>query len=192
MQSYISIIPIILIASSFVPYIFDIVKGKTKPHIYTWLVWFITGVISVVIGLQSGGGYGLYGLMFNVFLVGAIVLLSIKYGTKDIVYKDKIYLSLAFLGVILYFLFQNPVYSLVTAIFVDLIAYIPTFRKTYNDPDSESLGAWVITIIAYAVSIIILENKNFNTMSYITSILTMNIFLSLFIIYLRRVKMIKA
>jgi len=48
-----SIVSVIL----FIPYIVDIFKKKTEPHIYSWLIWTITIGIATVAGFKSGGGF---------------------------------------------------------------------------------------------------------------------------------------
>ncbi|HWY98863.1 MAG TPA: hypothetical protein VNY36_07255, partial [Bacteroidia bacterium] len=46
----------------FIPYIKDIYKKKTKPHIYTWLIWTILQVTGVIAMLKNGAGIGVLAL----------------------------------------------------------------------------------------------------------------------------------
>ena len=41
---------------AYVPYLRDIFKGKTTPHLYTWLIWFLT-LSTALAGMWSGGAY---------------------------------------------------------------------------------------------------------------------------------------
>jgi len=40
-KEILTVIAIILMFASYIPYTLDLIKGKTQPHIYTWLVWTI-------------------------------------------------------------------------------------------------------------------------------------------------------
>ncbi len=39
-------------------YIVTIFRGKTKPHIYSWLIWAIINIAACLIQLQHGAGWG--------------------------------------------------------------------------------------------------------------------------------------
>ena len=55
-----NIIGIVAIALTFIgyaPYFRDLIKGKTKPHIFSWFIWAI--VTSIIFALQVSAGAGL-------------------------------------------------------------------------------------------------------------------------------------
>jgi len=42
-KNILGIIATVLVFIGYIPYLRDIVKGKTKPHIYSWFLWcFVT------------------------------------------------------------------------------------------------------------------------------------------------------
>lgn len=41
-------------------YFRDIFAHKTKPHAYTWLVWFLLTAVAFIAQLQDNGGPGAY------------------------------------------------------------------------------------------------------------------------------------
>ena len=86
----------------FVPYIIDIFKKKTKPHIYTWLIWTIIQTIGVITQIRDGAGYGSLGLAVGTIFVFFIFLLSIKHGTKNISNFDALCLILAAITLLIY------------------------------------------------------------------------------------------
>jgi hypothetical protein len=78
------------------PYLRDIFLLKTKPHVYTWLIWFITQGTATAGILYGGGGWGVLGPAVGLFFVFIIFLLSLKYGTKNITTGDNIALVVHF------------------------------------------------------------------------------------------------
>ena len=74
----------ILAIVCFIPYIRDILKRKTEPHTYSWLIWTILQTVGVMAQLKEGAGYGAWALGIGAFFCFAIFLLSLKYGTKNI------------------------------------------------------------------------------------------------------------
>ena len=50
-KSIVGVIAVLLTFSGYIPYIRDITKGKTKPHVFSWFLWgFVT---LIVFALQS-------------------------------------------------------------------------------------------------------------------------------------------
>ena len=90
----------------FVPYVIDILKKKTEPHPYSWLIWTITVGIATVAGFRDGGGYGNVSMSIAVILCGVIFLLSLKKGTRNVNNFDLYCLVLA-LSILVFYLFTN-------------------------------------------------------------------------------------
>ena len=70
--------------AAFLPYLKDIFSLKTKPHIYTRLIWVITQGTATVGIFYGGGGLGGLELVIGTAFVFIVFLFSIKYGTKNI------------------------------------------------------------------------------------------------------------
>lgn len=164
-------------SASFVPYFWEIFRRKTTPHIYTWLVWLITqGTATVGIIYGHGGIIG-YGLIFGTFLVFLIFLLCFKYGTKNITRSDTVVLAFAFLAILVWWQLHNPVLSIFMVGAIDGLGYIPTYRKLWNEPWSESLSSWVMFSVAYVLSLLALTSYNLLTVPYLLICLLANVIL---------------
>lgn len=48
-------IAVVLTFVGYAPYIRDTIKGKTKPHVYTWFVWGLVTAIAYALQLRGGG-----------------------------------------------------------------------------------------------------------------------------------------
>lgn len=160
-------------ALCFIPYFRDIFLHKTKPHIYTWLIWSLLQGTSVFIMLYGGAGIGVLPFVIGTILCGSIFILSFKYGTKNITLIDTICLIGALVALIFYIFLHDPVSSIILVALIDFIGFIPTFRKSYVEPKTETASTYLVSAISSVLAIGALLNYSLITMLYpITLILT--------------------
>lgn len=162
---------------AFFPYIRDIVNKKTKPHLYTWLIWSITQGIGFFAVLKGGGGWASLSLGIGTLLVFATTILSIKRGTSSITKFDTGILLLAIGSIFVWWKFNQPVVSVVLVSLIDVIGYVPTFRKAYHNPWSETLTTWGLFSASNLVALSILEQFNLLTVTYLLAMTSANIVL---------------
>ena len=175
---------IIGILGSFV-YLKDIISLKTKPHIYTWVIWVMTQGTAVTGIWYGGGSWGALNLTIGVFINACVALFSLKYGTKNITLSDTIIFIAALGAILVWWQLDKPVLSIFMVAAIDVVGYIPSYRKSYLEPWSETLIAWAAFTIAHIFAIFALSEYNLLTMSYLVSIIFANILLFL-ICYIRR------
>jgi len=172
---------------AFLPYIRDIFRRKTKPHIYTWfIVTLVQGMAAVAI-LQGGGKWGALWLCVNAIFNLFIFLLCFRYGTKDITLFDTL-VSLGTLAtILLWWQLHNPYLAIVIASAIDFFAQVPTMRKTYFDPWSETISLYICFIISNFLTIAAAKEYNFLTVYYL-SVMTLANVIIIFICLTRRPK----
>ncbi len=158
----------------FVPYLRDIFKHKTKPHSYTWLIWTILQVTGVAAMLAAGAGIGITSLAIGATLCGFIFLLSLKYGTRDITLFDTLCL-IAALGVLaIYFFLRDPLFSIIAVTAIDFIGFMPTFRKAYVDPHSETASNYALSALSSLLALGALQVISVTTALYLVSLVITN------------------
>lgn len=184
-----SILASIIGVIAFLPYLRDIFCHKTKPHIYTWLIWIITQGTAVAGMIYGGASWGSLSLLIGLFFVASIFLLSFKYGTKDIKKNDTLILIFAFLAIIIWWQLKNPILSVLMVSIIDIFGFIPSLRKTFNDPWSETPSSWGLFAISNILAILAISEYNFLTVFYVFAITFGNI--SIFLITLIRRKILK-
>lgn len=158
----------------FVPYLIDIVKKKTEPHMYSWLIWTVLQVVGVMAQLKDGAGYGSWALAIGAFFCFAIFLLSFKYGTKNISKFDIFCLISSLLAIIIYININNPVWAIIVVATIDFVGFLPTFRKGFQEPFSETPSTFVMSAMANFLSLLALQNYSLTTVLYIASLFVTN------------------
>jgi len=160
-------ISFILAIVGIIPYIIDILKKKTKPHIYSWLIWGISQTIVVIAQIKNGAGYGtLYGIAGGLVCY-SVAFLSLKNGFKHIKKFDTFCLILALISMIIYVGLKNPLLAVVVATATNFIGFLPTLRKTLIDPSSETLATFLCGSTGAFLSILALQNYSLITSLYL-------------------------
>ncbi len=171
---------------AFIPYIWDIFKRRTEPHIYTWLIWLLTQGTAVAGIIHGEGGIAVLGLAFGTLLVASICLLSLKYGTKNITRSDTLILLAAGAAIFVWWQLDQPVLAVLIVTVVDALGYIPTFRKSYAEPWSETITSWLIFSLGNIASLLALDTYNLLTVPYVAMIAVANMLLTIFLLIRRQ------
>ncbi len=135
----------VLSVITYVPYLRDIFRLKTKPERATWFIWAVLSGIAFFSQMAKGATDSLW--LVGVQTLGVIVVfvLSIRYGVGGFVRRDMIALGAAGLGLVLWFYTSEAAYALLIAIAIDAIGASLTVLKAYRDPESETLSTWVLS-----------------------------------------------
>lgn len=173
-KNYLGILAIVLGFASYGPYFWSIYKGKTKPHAFTWFVWgTLTGIGFAAMAL-SGAGAGAWEMAFNSLLCFAVA--GIAFWQRHIKYVlfDWLALCGALLGLVLWWLTDNPLSAVVLISISDTIGFLPTYRKVYYHPEEETALPWVIGVVKYIVILFALNSFTITTWLYPAVILTVD------------------
>ena len=171
---------------AFFPYLRDTFSLKTKPHAYTWLIWAITQGTAVFGIWHGGGGWGALNLTIGTLFVIVVFLFSIKYGTKNITKNDTAILIAALSVIIVWWRLDQPLISVIMVSVIDVIGYVPSFRKSYQEPWSETLISWILFSASNTFAILALEEYNLLTVTYLAAITSANIALFLLCFFRRK------
>ena len=158
----------------FFPYYRDIIKGSTKPHAFSWLIWGLVQAIAFFAQLSKGGGAGawLTGVGGSACLI--IFVIALFRGEKEIVLLDKICLVLALFGIVLWATTSSPLGAVIIAVLVDAIGFVPTYRKAFKKPKGETPMTYALSGAGFAISLFALQAINFTTVLYPASLVLTN------------------
>lgn len=165
-KAVLSGIAVVLTIVGYAPYIIDILKGKTKPHIFSWLSGSVAATIATLLQLLGGAGVGAWVMSTVAIACFIIFLLSFKYGTKDITKSDVAVLLLSFTVLLLWLVADQPVLSIILLTVSQLLAFLPTIRKSWHDPYSETTVFYQISGVRHIFAILALEQFNILTALY--------------------------
>lgn len=167
-------IAVVMALYAYIPYLIGIFKGETKPHVFTWIIWSIVTSIAVVIQFIEGGGMGTWPTMAAAITCLFITLLAFKYGSKDIQKVDYFFLVASLSAIPLWIVTNNPLYSALLVTFIEIVAAIPTIRKSWHKPEEEVTSTYGINTVRYFLSIVALASFSISTVAYPVGMVFMN------------------
>lgn len=186
MKEILAIIASLLAIIGNTPYLIQVLKKEIKPHPYTWLIWSIVSGITFFGQLAKGGGFGAIPTGVAEFFTLLIFIFSLKYGFKDIRKIDTFFLIFALLGLIPWFITKDPTISVIIAVSIDLIAFVPTFRKTWYFPRTETPILYSMNVSRHILTLFSLGSYNIATTLHSISMIITNTFMTLIIIYRKK------
>lgn len=186
MKELFGAITIILSLVGYIPYIRDVLRGQTKPHAFSWIIWTLVTFIIGAAQLAAGSGWGaVHNLVTG--LIGLIILIyALRNKDKDIKRVDVVLFILALLSIPLWLLTKNPTTAIVLITAIDIFAFLPTFRKTWNQPWSETLISYVLAGIKYGFALLAIGSYDFATLLYPIVLVVMNASLVTIMVVRRR------
>ena len=185
MKEIIGAIAVILTFVAYIPYYRDILKGKTRPHIYSWSLWGLLTILLVALQIKGGAGAATWVTAAAGLLCIGVVLFSLKNGKRDITKSDTVVAILSLLAIGFWLIADQPVISISLVIIADMLAFIPTVRKSYFDPYSETLSLYVTNALRFALAFFAIEHYTYLSTSWIVAWVIGNALLSV-LIFVRR------
>ncbi len=154
MQNILYILIAIFGLASYFVGILQMLKNRYSPSTFSRVVWVLLAINSFagVILVQSSKSSI---LLAGIFLAGNIgmCLVSFWKGTKEIGKIEYFSFLLLFISVIVWIFFNAPLVNLMISLFAHFIGGIPTYKKVWIDPKSESTGFWSLFFIASILSV---------------------------------------
>lgn len=162
-----SAIAIVLTFIAFVPYIRSIYQGKTKPHIFSWMIWGSTTFVVFLAQLSAKGGAGAWPIgVSGIITLFIAVLAYAKKSDVTITRLDWFFLIVAMMSLPLWYLTSDPLWAVVILTVVDVVGFGPTIRKAFDNPDEENLTFYLIFVLRNFIAIAALESYSITTVLF--------------------------
>lgn len=168
-----------------IPYLVNVLRKKVQPHPYTWFIWTLVSGTVFFGQVAKGAGIGAVPTFVAEVFTLIIFLLSLKYGFKNIQRIDTYFFIFALLGIIPWILTKDPTISVIVAVSIDLIAFVPTLRKTWKYPSTESSLLYSMNVLRHILTLFSLQAYNIATTLHSIAMITTN---TLMVIFLARKK----
>lgn len=186
MKATLGIIAVILTFLAYIPYYRDILKGKTHPHVYSWSLWGLLTILIVALQIKGGAGPATWVTISAGLLCLGVVFLSLKNGKKDITISDTITAILSLLAIIFWLLASQPIVSIFLAVTADVLAFFPTFRKSWHQPYTETLSLYITNSFRFGLALLAIEKYTILSTLWVAAWATMNAIFSIMLIVRRR------
>jgi hypothetical protein len=173
-------------ALAYVFYISSVLSGKTRPHMFSWIVWAITDSTIFAAQFTRGAGPGAWVTAFTATISVVVAMLSVKRGEKHITRGDWLSLMTALTGILLWYATDNPAGTIILNIAIDVAACYPTVRKSYGKPWEENATFYALAALRSVLSLFAMEKFSFITTASPFSVILMNGFITLLLLHRRK------
>ena len=157
----IGIIAGVLALTGYIPYIYSILAGKTRPNRATWFIWTIIGGLLALSYIAEGDQHSIW-LPLGYFLGPLITaILSIRYGYAEWTRLDTLCIVAAAVSLVPWILSDSAYWTLIINVIIDSTGAIPTLAKTFREPETEDFTAWLIFFAANTIQLFAIGMWNF-------------------------------
>jgi hypothetical protein len=187
-KTLLSMIAIALTFLAFVPYITGILKGTTKPHVFSWVIWGSTTFIVFLAQLKGHAGIGAWPIGISGVMTILVALLAyIKRSDITITNKDWLFFCIAMSALPIWHLMSDPLWAVVILTAIDVLGFAPTARKVYHAPYSEPISFVALFFVRNVLVLFALEYYSVTTVLFPAVIAIACLLLITLIIMRRRV-----
>ncbi|HUX04678.1 MAG TPA: hypothetical protein VMV53_07230 [Acidimicrobiales bacterium] len=144
-------------------YIRDTLRGVTAPNRVTWGLWGLEGVLAFINEMQQHVGTA--AVMTLVFGLVPLAVLVASFRNSHSIWRigpfDIVCGALSLLGIVFWAFVHEATVALISFVIADQLAALPTLRKSWMKPSSES--AWVFALGVLNAGITLLTLQHFTT-----------------------------
>ena len=186
----VGVVAVFLTFVGYIPYFRDTIQGKTTTHVYSWFIWGLVTAIAFALQVSGGAGVGSWVTLTVAIIAFAIFALGMRNGEKNITKTDTIFFIFSLVALFLWLIAKQPVLSVILVSLVDMLGFVPTVRKSWNKPFSETLFTYELSAFRHGLSLLALQQYSIVTWLYPAAWVFANVLFSVMLI-LRRKKISK-
>jgi hypothetical protein len=144
-------------------YVVATLRGTARPNRVTWFLWSLAPLIAFAAELSQG--VGLQSLMTFVVGFGPAVVLAAsfvsRHGSVRLTRFDLSCGSLSLVALAMWRITGQGDVAIAFSVAADLLAGVPTIRKAYRDPASESWPAFACSGLSAAITLLTITTWTF-------------------------------
>jgi hypothetical protein len=186
-QDIFGLIAVGISTASCVNYIVSILRGRTKPHAFTWVIWGLIQAIVFVAQWRQGAGAGAWTTGSSTLFCFSIFVLSLFKGEKSITRSDWVAFLCGLAIIPFWRLTHNALLAVLLAIVIDAFAYYPTVRKSWIRPHQENIFMYASDDVRWVFAFLAMSDTSAITLVYPIFCMIANTSLSL-MIFVRRLQ----
>ncbi|KZN14736.1 hypothetical protein [Marinomonas sp. TW1] len=181
-----SCMAIMLTLVAFLPYLFSIIRGQTRPHVFTWVIWGLTTLIVFFAQYEARAGWGAWpiGISGGMTILVAVAAYC-KRADASIHAMDWVFLLAALSSLPFWYVMSDPMWAVILLTTVDMLGFGPTLRKAYTFPDQENATFFVLFILRNTLVLLALEEYSIATALFPFAV-NIGCFALLFLVVFRR------
>jgi hypothetical protein len=173
--------PFILVAVAFnvvgcAAYVNDTLRGRSYPNRVTWFLWSLAPLIAFAAEVQQGVGWT--SLMTFMVGFGPLMVLIASFVSRHAYVKitrfDLACGSLSIIAIVAWRITGEGNVAIMFSLLADLLAAVPTLRKAYTHPHTETAVAFLCSGISAFITILTIDEWTFAVAAFPIYIVVMS------------------
>jgi len=149
-------------------YLRDTLRGTTKPHRVTWLLWAFAPLLAAAVELDDGVGLRalptfMIGFMPLLVFIGSFHNPAADWKIRRIDYACGV---MSVVGTIVWLVTRNGILAISAAIAADFLAGIPTLMKSWSHPKTETVYSYLGAVISMAILLLTITDWTFEEAAF--------------------------
>lgn len=144
-----------------------LLHGKIAPHLFSWIVWAVSGVIFAYSQIVAGAGAGMWGTAMGALLSCCIVALILwrRLPLQATVF-DWVLFALTLAAIPLWHFTKNEFYAVLVCTAVNIGGYYFSLKNILRNPASERAGFYGTQVLRWCITLLALQAHNPSTVLY--------------------------
>jgi len=135
--------------AGYVPYVRDTLAGRTKPHLFSWLIWGGGTAVAFAGQVRGHGGPGAWVSGVTVAGCATIVALAARNGIGYVTVVDWFCAGGVLAAAGCWVGLGLPVVAIIAGRVVDAAGFVPTLLKSWRRPSEETLSIYVLSAVKF-------------------------------------------
>ncbi len=178
-------IAVIISLIGYYQYFKTMFAGKTKPHMFSWVIWAVLTAIAFFAQISDNAGAGSWITGLAAFLSFFIAGYAYFYGEKVITKGDWLTFLCAISAIPIWLITNDALLAVLIITVIDALGFYPTFRKSWNKPYEENITHSFLSAVKFILAVMALDNTSIITALYPISLIFMNLIFVAFVIWRR-------
>lgn len=166
----------------FFPYIRSILRGQTRPHVLSWVIWSLGTLVVFFAQLKGGAGLGAWPIGVSGLITCYVACISwARRSDLSITIFDWVCLVVSLLAIPAWIISDSPLWAVAILTAIDLVGFGPTVRKACSRPHEERIWFYLLAGVRNALVVLALEHYSLTTVLFPAAVGVACVLLAIFI-----------
>ncbi len=132
-------------------YIRDTVRGKTKPNRVSWFLWALAPLLGTVVAISADADWWATSRTFMAGFIPLVVVIASFVNPQSywkLTFFDVLCGAFSLVAIVLWLIVDSPSLAILFLVIGDGCACIPTLRKAWTNPETETGLPYLAGLIA--------------------------------------------
>lgn len=173
-KAILGIAAVAMTVAAHLPYLRATLRGDTRPHLFTWIIWTLLGFIAFAGQVAGRAGPGCWVTGVTAVICVVITAAAWRQADRHATRGDWVMFLGGLAAIPLWLVTNDPLWSMILVCLIDGSAFVPTMRKAWHRPDQENSFMYGFNLPRHVVALAALRDVTLTTALYPAMLLAMN------------------